>query len=46
MCVAATEVWEDEVHVVVTEVLEDDVSVVLCCGQGCGRMECVQCCVV
>ena len=46
VCVAATEVWEDEVHVVVTEVLEDDVSVVLCCGQGCGRMECVQCCVV
>ena len=26
-----TEVWEDEVHVVVTEVWENDVYVVLCC---------------
>ena len=34
MCVAAAEVWEDEVHVAVTEVSENGVYVVLCCVAG------------
>ena len=44
VCVAATELWEDEVHVVVTKVWvwEDDVYVVLCCVK---RVCPVLCCV-
>ena len=34
MCVAATEVWKDEVHVAVTEVSENGVCAVLCCVAG------------
>ena len=37
MCVAAAEVWEDEVHVAVTEVSENSVYVVLCCVTGLGE---------